>query len=411
MFDIFNWLIIVKFSVEIVYKDIDKSKYNVLLTNGTNQSKDSDEIQAKIDETLQHYEYIKYMNGQVPSDLSVNQMADLISMRHQKERERHIRYLFITESRKMKDRIKKAAKTAEFQKYLQERPERVFGIFDEHGDLSYNLWGNAVLPRINPRCISRLRTETKLRNASLFGQKLIIDLDYDDHMSLNECRIQVRHIVMAMVNNMCYNDPYDIYFTNCDPSKTTMTSLEKYYDTTPFAQLDLNEHFLQKSYLDVFDKDRLVYLSPNAGESMKTYNHDDIYIVGGFLDKSSLNKPVSHLKALREGRNISIFFKFFKLNVFLPGIRQVRLPLDEHVMWGSGSSKHLCIMHMIDIMNSLKDGNDWKTALHKNIPKRKLKDSEVIFKEEEQKRVAYMKRKLSIDKDNFNLNKIKKQFL
>lgn len=93
------------------------------------------------------------------------------------------------------------------------------------------------------------------------------------------------------------------------------------------------------------------------------------------------------------------------------GIRQYRLPLDEHVVWGSGSSKHLCIMHMVGILNSLKEGNDWSTTLQTNIPKRKLKDNEVVLREEEKRRVAYLRRKLSIEKDNFNLSKLQQQLL
>lgn len=66
-------------------------------------------------------------------------------------------------------------------------------------------------------------------------------------------------------------------------------------------------------------------------------------------------------------------------------------------------------MHMVGILNSLKEGLDWSTTLHTNIPKRKLKDNDVVLQEEEKKRVAYLRRKLSIEKDNFNLSKLKKK--
>lgn len=290
--------------MEITYKTIDKTKYNVLLSNSANSSSGGTGVkmtQDSIDKVLQQYEYIKYMVGHVPSDLTTENMSDLICMKNDKERERFLRYLFLTESRKLKDRLKKTQKTELYQKFNEERSERTFGVFDEHGKLSYRLWGNTLMSRINARCISRLRTEPKLRFSSLFGQKLIIDLDFDDLMSLSECRIQVRHIVMTLVNNINYNEPYNIYFTNCDHTKPTMKSLQKYHDTTPFSQLSLGDHFTSKSYTDAFKKDQLVYLSPNATETMKEYSHDDIYIIGGFLDKSCLNTPASHLKATRDG--------------------------------------------------------------------------------------------------------------
>lgn len=68
-------------------------------------------------------------------------------------------------------------------------------------------------------------------------------------------------------------------------------------------------------------------------------------------------------------------------------------------------------MHMVGILNSLKEGNDWSTTLQTNIPKRKLKDNEVVLREEEKRRVAYLRRKLSIEKDNFNLSKLQQQLL
>lgn len=287
--------------VEIIYKNIDKTKFNVLLSNSGPSRTELKITQDSIDKVLQQYEYIKYMVGHVPSDLTTENMSDLIYMKNDKERERFLRYLFLTESRKLKDRLKKAEKSEQYQKFNEERSERTFGVFDENGELSYRLWGNTLMSRINSRCISRLKTEPKLRYSSLFGQKLIIDLDFDDLMSLSECRIQVRHIVMTLVNNINYNEPYNIYFTNCDHTKPTMKSLEKYYNTTPFSQLALDDHFTSKNYTEVFNKEQLVYLSPNATETMQEYSHDDIYIIGGFLDKSCLSTPASHFKATRDG--------------------------------------------------------------------------------------------------------------
>lgn len=71
--------------------------------------------------------------------------------------------------------------------------------------------------------------------------------------------------------------------------------------------MHLESHFLTSSYMDVFPRNRLVYLSPDAKESLKTYNHDDIYIVGAYLDKSSLHNPVSYQKATKDGKIDSKF--------------------------------------------------------------------------------------------------------
>lgn len=40
-----------------------------------------------------------------------------------------------------------------------------------------------------------------------------------------------------------------------------------------------------QSYLDIFDKEQLVYLTPHCREEMDNYDHDAIYIVGALVDK------------------------------------------------------------------------------------------------------------------------------
>ncbi|OTF73269.1 hypothetical protein BLA29_001417 [Euroglyphus maynei] len=330
------------------------------------------------------------MTGYVPSDISGEQMSDLLCMENERQRKQYFRYLFLNEIRKRKDSIKRMKRRERYQQYLNTRNERrTFGIFDENGQLSYQLWSNTLIGRISSRNVSHIRSAQRLRYASMFGQKLVIDLDYDDHMSLNECRIQVNHIVRLVGENLrTTDDPFDIYFTNCNYEKPTMKHLSRYFDTMPFQLMSLEQQFLRKSYLNVFDRKRLVYLTPNASETLTDYNHDDIYIIGAFLDKFNLNKPVSHTKATSDG------------------IRQYRLPLDQYVPWASGSSKHLCIMHVVAILNQMKLTNDWRQSLREQIPKRKMKNFEQLDREYRQQQLAYMKRKMSIMSDENLMKKL-----
>lgn len=40
-----------------------------------------------------------------------------------------------------------------------------------------------------------------------------------------------------------------------------------------------------KSYLEIFNKKQLVYLTPNAQTSLKNFDPNLIYIIGGIVDK------------------------------------------------------------------------------------------------------------------------------
>ena len=66
------------------------------------------------------------------------------------------------------------------------------------------------------------------------------------------------------------------------------------------------------SYLDLFPRSQLVYLTYNSETTLDKFNHDDIYIIGGLVDKTN-PKPLTMAKAKREG------------------LRTAKLPLDNYL--------------------------------------------------------------------------------
>ena len=74
---------------------------------------------------------------------------------------------------------------------------------------------------------------------------------------------------------------------------------------------DCPETVTEKCYTELFPKENLVYLSPDSRNLLK-YNPNDIYIMGGLVDRS-VEKNASLAKA--ESKNI----------------RHARLPLREIV--------------------------------------------------------------------------------
>lgn len=67
----------------------------------------------------------------------------------------------------------------------------------------------------------------------------------------------------------------------------------------------------EKSYLDLFPKERLVYLSSESENVLESLNQDDVYIIGGLVDHNRL-KGITHKTALEQG------------------LRHARLPIDEY---------------------------------------------------------------------------------
>lgn len=62
-----------------------------------------------------------------------------------------------------------------------------------------------------------------------------------------------------------------------------MKAFHKHIPTVFDLEFPLNIH--EKSYLDIFPKEQLVYLTPHCKEQMSTYDHNAIYIIGGIVDK------------------------------------------------------------------------------------------------------------------------------
>ena len=59
--------------------------------------------------------------------------------------------------------------------------------------------------------------------------------------------------------------------------------------------------FSTESYLSLFPRSSLVYLSPDAGEEMLEFDPTAIYIIGGFIDKFCPSKNITKNKARRQG--------------------------------------------------------------------------------------------------------------
>lgn len=112
----------------------------------------------------------------------------------------------------------------------------------------------------------------------------------------------------------------------------------------------LNVH--ECSYLDLFPKQQLCYLTPHCREELLEYDPDTTYIIGGIVDKVT-NEPLSLAKAKKDG------------------LKMAKLPLDRYLQWGSGSGKSLTLNHMLNILMDVKDTRDWNVAL-RHVPRRKI---------------------------------------
>lgn len=81
---------------------------------------------------------------------------------------------------------------------------------------------------------------------------------------------------------MLFIDPYDLHFCNFDEG-VLKDYLKRQIPTLEDPTFPINLH--EESYLDLFPKDKLVYLTPHSNDTIEKYDHDAIYIIGAIVDK------------------------------------------------------------------------------------------------------------------------------
>lgn len=101
----------------------------------------------------------------------------------------------------------------------------------------------------------------------------------------------------------------------------------------------------------MFPEEQILYLSPHSNHILHKWNHDDVIVLGGIVDRSK-NLPLSLGKAK-------------KLN-----FRHAKLPLGYYIDGYRLQTNQAFAIHVIfNILSAMKITNDWNEAFRK-IPHR-----------------------------------------
>jgi hypothetical protein len=125
---------------------------------------------------------------------------------------------------------------------------------------------------IKEYCRSRLATSIRINAPSV-----VFDFRYDDLLDPRVEKSLNRQLVEAIsLNRKISNfDPFQIHF--CNYKKDTFFHKQ-------FGKLvSLDNNLIQetdKSYMDIFDKDDLIYLTKDSTTVMREYDPTKVYIIG-----------------------------------------------------------------------------------------------------------------------------------
>lgn len=236
------------------------------------------EQKKKILMILMEHEVAKLEGKKVPSKISIQDMKELLYMYSYSSRVKYMLFLFERELRKDSEKRKKEFKRKEREAWLIEKESLKPA---EH--IQYGIGHNTMIIRVRKKSVFRFYNQ-RMANSVLFGQKFIIDMDYDCFMRKQDCTNCGEQLLELYSTNRKNRQPYDLHFCNVDLSNTTMSALMRYMPNmyAPDNFITLSE----LSYLDLFPKEKLVYITPFAKEPLKKYDHNAIYILGKYRYKT-----------------------------------------------------------------------------------------------------------------------------
>jgi mitochondrial ribonuclease P protein 1 len=295
----------------------------------------------------------------------------ICSLPSKSARRRHYLFMWKNQMKSENEKIKKEEK----RKATAERLEQKRELDRQNEHIVYGLNYNSMFMRVYDATITKFQN-SRLINSMTFGQKIVFDCSYDEFMNRQEASNTGKQLMISFAENRMNDQPFDIHFCNVNMQGISFDILKKFIPTCLDPDFPMNIH--TESFTELFDKNRLVYLTPHCNNELKTFNHDDIYIIGAMVDKQN-NDPISLGKAKKQG------------------LRMAKLPLDQYLNWGAGSGKSLTLNQMISIMLEMKNSGDWNKALS-IVPKRKIIDNEDL----PLPRIFQDKRKYGYDNRNKN---------
>ncbi|XP_057367714.1 mitochondrial ribonuclease P protein 1 homolog [Daphnia carinata] len=297
------------------------------------------------------YEVSKQEGARTPSELTLQHWKELLTLSSTSKRKKYLLFLFKIEMTKLNRKNKKDEQKVkrEAEKEAEKEADKLKDKNDEH--IEYGLGKNTICLKIYETKMDHFHN-TKMLKASIFDLPVVYDLSYDQHMTPQEQKNAAKQLVLSLVANREHDHPFPFQFCNVNFNGPVMKHLLKLVPSLYNPDFPVN--ISPKSYLDIFPRDKLIYLTPHCQNEMTHFDPDSVYIVGCLVDKGE-SKAHSLAKAKRDN------------------IQMAKLPLDRYLSFGGGSGKSLTLNAMINILLELKTHGDWTKALQ-FVPRRKIRE-------------------------------------
>ncbi|XP_050461531.1 tRNA methyltransferase 10 homolog A isoform X3 [Cataglyphis hispanica] len=213
--------------------------------------------------------------------------------------------------------------------------------------------------RANNLSLGPSRQFLKRSTMAISPCKLIvtIDLSFDELMIDKDIAKLTKQILRCYTLNRRATAPMQFSLTSF--TGRSRADMERH---NGYEHWDVNFH--TESYLNIYPKDKIVYLTSESENVIDRLDHECVYVIGGLVDHNA---------------HKGICYKLAKD----AGVRHGRLPLDKFLRMKA--RKVLTIDHVFEILLRITEGNSWQEAFLRVLPERKNAQPIVPaqFKEEE----------------------------
>eukprot|EP00468_Gymnochlora_sp_CCMP2014_P011056 CAMPEP_0167757262 /NCGR_PEP_ID=MMETSP0110_2-20121227/9827_1 /TAXON_ID=629695 /ORGANISM="Gymnochlora sp., Strain CCMP2014" /LENGTH=316 /DNA_ID=CAMNT_0007643431 /DNA_START=26 /DNA_END=976 /DNA_ORIENTATION=+ len=175
---------------------------------------------------------------------------------------------------------------------------------------------------------------------------VVIDLSFDDYMSTRQAASLSTQIRYCYGTLMRTKTPFQLWLCGMDEMNGKTPKVLKKdsgYDRWLMKKSS-------KSYMDEFDQKKLVYLTADSETILSELNPDDIYIIGGIVDKN-----------IHKGLCKSIAAK--------QKIRTAQLPISQYLV--GSTRKVITVNQVFSILVKFREIGDWGKAFIEVMPPRK----------------------------------------
>uniref|UniRef100_A0ACB8FHE2 Uncharacterized protein n=1 Tax=Sphaerodactylus townsendi TaxID=933632 RepID=A0ACB8FHE2_9SAUR len=301
----------------------------------TSEETSGDDSDSNLAATRELIEMWRLLGKAVPEHISEEQFKTLMEYPTKTSKRKYLKFLAI------KERVKRTQKEKQ-EKQKQVREEEKRKAYENNSSEPRNTFLMKFWSRSEDTFF-----HWRAAQSMIFGHPLVFDMAYENYMSPREMENAVKQMMESEGINRKAMDPFHLHYCNLKTDGPYHKMFIKRYGE---AWDKLFVTVTEKSHVEVFPQDQLVYLTADSPNIMKTFEHDKIYIIGSLVDKS-IQKGISLAQAKR-------------LN-----LATARLPLDQYLEWEEGA-KNLTLDQMMAILTTLRDTGDWMKALQ-FVPKRK----------------------------------------